>query len=423
MRHRGDIAAPCKEEGEHCGSQQAPFQRTANDEEAQEEEEAHERTDIYGTNGHGLPAPIGGSDGRIVRGAHAEGRIDTTEGVLRQIVVLNGRECEHTLLCAATFEVGNEQGERFVHTITPLRDIVVVEARAGGLCCSLFALLGCGREFSWSAHGRLGVVVGVVEVGHIGQYADESARHEDGCTHQPLAEVDARQDSVGRGLRLRRHEGSNAVGQHDAEHHEAKVVAHLDVVAQNLERGEEGCHRTAPEPAAAIAENQSSNGGRHESKGHHLPDMAGGNDDEEVGREGPSHCANGRQPGAQAQRTHEDVEAQEINEHVAEDAVHPQRIDVGEERQLVGALVGRRNLVRGHTAEDTVGPAGGFACGFVEGRDIAAQSHGGIVVMASEDHAFRQRGLEIEKSDEQEGEHDEHIGQHLFEECLHERGG
>ena len=167
--HRRNIVAPCKEKGDDGGGQQTPFQRTANDEEAQQEEEEHEGTDIDGTHGHGLATPIRRCDGRIVRCAHAKGRIHSAERGLRQFVVLNGRHGQHTLLRAAALEVGNQQGEGFVHAVAPLCDIVVVEASAGGLLRSLLALSRSGGELGRSAHGRLGIVVGMVEVGHIGQ--------------------------------------------------------------------------------------------------------------------------------------------------------------------------------------------------------------------------------------------------------------
>ena len=92
---------------------------------------------------------------------------------------------------------------------------------------------------------------------------------------------------------------------------------------------EQGGEDASPQQFPAIGEHDARYGGRHVGKGDELPDVSGGYQDKEIGRECPHDTAQSGQPDRYAEDAQQDVEA----EHQHECEAHI----VGQE-ELVGFL-------------------------------------------------------------------------------------
>ena len=77
------------------------------------------------------------------------------------------------------------------------------------------------------------------------------------------------------------------IGYDHEQHDEQIVVSHLHVVGLNLERREQTREHEAPHILAAVGEHDARNHRRQISQRNHLPDVSGGDDDEEVAAESP----------------------------------------------------------------------------------------------------------------------------------------
>ena len=109
-----EILAPTEQDGEQCGDEQGPFQLAFHSECAQNKEEHDNGTHIHWTARAGLVAPIG----TALRDAFPELAVGLVEG---------GIFLSDISRCTA-FCIGNQQTPSFALAVTPLRDVVAIEA-------------------------------------------------------------------------------------------------------------------------------------------------------------------------------------------------------------------------------------------------------------------------------------------------------
>ena len=166
---------------------------------------------------------------------------------------------------SAALDVGHHQAPCFARAVAPLRDVVAAQSVAGALP----AVGRQGRELALAAHAFLAVLIRVVQVGEVGHDAYQAA---DGSYQRGLAKAGQRVGAY----------GLYQIAHHDAEHDEQKVIRHLQVIGEYLESRKQSRYGAAPKQLAAVAEHQAGNGGGDEGQSEHLPDMACGDDDEQV---------------------------------------------------------------------------------------------------------------------------------------------
>ena len=350
------VVPPCEEQGEHRGEEQRPFYRAAHVEQPEDKEEAHDGAGIHRPHGHRLVAPV----------EHDARRVGLDLLLLENLLRLPRAfveflETGHRFHAghvddarrAAALIAGHEEREGFVDAVAPSGDVAAVEAVG-----RLFFLHAARRngEFALAAHGFLGVSVGVVEVRQIGRHAEQSC-HE--CHGRALQE----------GGQRAAHKGIDAVAKHEETDDEEEIIGHLHVVAQHLESGEECRDGRAAPIFPPHAEHHAADGGRNESEREGFPQVAGRDDDEEIGGKSPhQRTERGREradaPLFCAHGAQHDVEAEEVEEHETNGGkpiVQPEAVDVLYFFEEVGRTVRRRGLEGGHSAEHGVAPARGFA--------------------------------------------------------------
>ena len=347
-----EVASPRQEDRQDGGSQQRPFHGTLHDEQAEHEEHKHKGAHVNRSAGHGLVAPIL-ADALV--SLHVVG-----VGFLHGLSV-GGHG--HT---GSALGVGHEQRPCLAQAIAPLRNIVAVET-AIGLVGRVFL-----HQLALATHALLGVLPGVVKVREVDADTDGGSGHgharrlPEAC-HLVVADgVDQPSDD---------HE----------EDGEQVIVGHLHVVGLHLKRREEGGDDEAPQVFAAIGQRQTADHRRQVGQCHHLPDVSGGNDDEEIARECPHDGSQGGQMLLEIEGPQHDVEAQEIGEEVPHVVGQPQVVEVHHLVEQVGAVVRGRRLVGGHATEGGVGPAGALACALVILTGLLSGSTSGRVVVLVED--------------------------------------
>ena len=82
-------------------------------------------------------------------------------------------------------------------------------------------------------------------------------------------------------------DGINQPGNYHGQDDEQIIIRHLYVVGINLESRKDGCEHKAPQVFATIGQHYTCNQWWQISQGPHLPDVTCGNDNEEIGAEGP----------------------------------------------------------------------------------------------------------------------------------------
>ena len=394
-----EVVSPGEEEREQGGCGERPLERAAHQTEAEYEEEADDGTHIDGTYGERLVTPIL-DDARHV--ARAGGLLQL-RGVLIELVVafqLFYAFAVENAARSAAFEVGHQERERLVDPVAPLGDVVARQS-VGALCRGSiggFGLFGRGRgEFGLAAHRLFRVLPRVVEIRQVDRRRQEATHHEGAGGFRPAAEGFAAQ-------------GLNAVGHCHEEHDKQEVVSHLQVVGCNLQGGKKRRDGRAPQVFAAIGQHQAGDGGRNEAEGVHLPEVSGGDDDEKITRKRPCRRAESREQRFETQGAHQQVEAEEIEEEEAERAGGAKAHDGLDHAHHFRRTVGRRNLISGHTREDTVRPTGAFARGLMISGLFLSLSHAGHGVVAAQHEAFADGRGKIGETYQQKTQHNHEVG-------------
>ena len=273
---RHEVTSPRQQHRQDGDGQQGPLHGSLYDKQSQHEEHQHEGAHIDGAGRHGLIAPV------LAHLLVDAGKLVVGLGHSRLAV---SQRCRRAALC-----VRHEQRPRLVQAVAPLRDVVAVQP--GGRLAAAVAL----DQLALAAHGLLTVLPRVVEVREVQRYAYSRTGQTHGSSLQQVLVALTAQGVDGKG---------DDHGQNDKQ----VVVGHLHVVGQYLQRREEGRDDQSPQVLAPIGQHHAANHGRQVGQGHDLPDVAGGNDDEEVAREGPHHRTEHGQIPAEVEGTQQQVEA------------------------------------------------------------------------------------------------------------------
>ena len=359
-----EVATPREEYTQHGGCEQSPLHGPLDDEETEDEEHEHKGTHVDGAAGTGLLAPV--------LSYLLVDRVELRVGLLHSGLI----GCEGHR--GASLDIGDEQRPCLVDAVAPLGDVVAVQSTAGlvgGVLLDQLAL---------SAHALLAILPGVVKVAQIDADAQRGAHEADG-------------GGFGKAVEAVAADGLNEEGYHHEEDDEQIVVGHLHVVGLDLKSGEDGCEQQAAQVATAIGQHHAGNHGRKIGQRHHLPDVARGDDDEEVRRERPDDGSQHSQLLAEVEGAQQDVEAQEVGKDVPHILGKPQMVGVHDLLQTVGTRIRRRSLIGGHAAECGVGPARHFAGAGVIFRLLLTSSATRRRVVAVEDAAVKVGRHEIDK--------------------------
>ncbi len=396
-----EILAPRKHHRKNRDGEQGPFHRAFNHKQRQDEQHQHEGAHIHGAARHRLFTPILPDllvNRQIVR-----------IGLLHRLFALRQRHRR------ATLRVRNEQRPRLADAIRPLRDVVAFQA-ARGLVGRIFL-----HQLALSAHRFLRILPRMIEVRNIHQntHGSGSGTHRRGLQHVlptpgfiplELAPLSLRRGAGGEALDKERH--------HHRHDDEQVVICHLHVVRIHLESRENGRHDESPEVFPAIGQHHARNHRRQVGQRPHFPDVAGGDDDEEITRKRPHNRTQHRQFAAEIEGAQQDVEAEQIDEDVPHVFRQPQVVGRDDLREHRRALIRRRRLIRRHSAERRVRPARALARALAELlRLLSGTASGGGIVLI-EDAPLDVGGGEIGERNSCKQHHDNHVGQDFFQ-CIH----
>ena len=241
-----------------------------------------------------------------------------------------------------TLGIRYQQRPRLVDAVAPLRDVVAVQS---AVRLVLGILL---HQLALATHRLLAVLPRVVQVRQV-QTDGNSRCHHTGA--KSLCQV----------LILLLAQTVNAERNDHRQDDEQIVVRHLYVVRQHLEGTEDGSDEHAPEVFTPEGQHHTGNHRRQVRQRHHLPDVSGGNDDEEVAGERPHDGPQCRQILTEVEGTQQDVEAQQVGKDIPHVLGQPQVIPRRGLRQQLRRVVRRRQLIRRHTAKQRIGPARALA--------------------------------------------------------------
>ena len=275
-----EVMSPTQQQGQHACCEKCPLERilVRNDEQTQDEEHAHQSTEIDRTARAWLFAPI-----------LREGTIDA-HLIQLPICLLHGCLIHGERHTCPTLHIGDEEGERLVDAVTPSSDVAAFQTTI----CLIFRL-ALLHEFALATHGVLRVFVSVIEVGSVETDGKNSCQCHSCCRFSESSQL----------LPL---DGLYEECHHHQDFDGEEVVGHLHVVCLNLQRGEDGCHNCAQQVFLPIAQNNARNGGRYVCQCHHLPNVTCSDDDEKVAAECPHHGSQCCHPMTEIEGTEQDVE-------------------------------------------------------------------------------------------------------------------
>ena len=296
----------------------------------------------------------------------------------------------------AAFEIGDEQCPCFADAVTPVGDVVAVQPAAG-----LLGGIAGFYQFALAAHGLFAVRIGVVEVGKIGCHTDKGCDKHYGTCFEEFGECLVSPCIF-------------KVCSYDEQDDKQEVVGHLHMVRHDLQGDEEGCQDAAGQQLAPVGKYNARYCGWDVGKGDELPDVSCGNQDEEVGRKSPHDAAQSRQPHRYAEYPQEDVETQHEDKRQVDVAGKKELVYFLRPLQRCGRVVGWRDLISRHSAEEGIGPAGAFACLFVIFFGLLSGSGSGGSIMLEQDASFYIRWEEVSERNQDECQDSNQIGKGLF---------
>ena len=128
-------------------------------------------------------------------------------------------------------------------------------------------------------------------------------------------------------------DGINQEGNDHQQDDKQIVVGHLHVVGIHFHRCKQGRHDEAPHIFPSIGQHNTANHRRQIGQGHHLPQVAGSDDNEEIGAEGPQHRTQCSQVLTEVEGSQQDIEAQQIDKQIPHIVGQPQVIGLLDGRQ------------------------------------------------------------------------------------------
>ena len=348
---RHEIPTPREQDTQHGCAQECPFHRSFHDEGAEDEEHQHEGTHIDRSGGHRLFTEILAQ--LLIEGFKL--RVS-----LRHCRLTVGQRFRGTAL-----GVRHEQRPRLVDAVTPLRDIVAVET-ARSLVGRIFL-----HQFTLSAHRLLTVFPRMVEVRDVECDTDSSTH---GTGSRSLDETRKRLFP----------DGLHQIGNDHEEYREQEIIGHLHVVGIDFKRRENGRDEQSPQEFPSVGKHHTGNHRRQIGQRPHLPDVSGSDDDEEITGESPYDGTEDSHPPTEVEGPQQDIEAQEIDEHVPHVFGQPQVIGFLGLSQGLRALVRRCHLVGGHTTEEGICPTGHLARALAVLRLLLSGTYTGRRVMTKQ---------------------------------------
>ena len=292
--------------------------------------------------------------------------------------------------------VGHQQRPRLADAIAPLRDVVAVQSTAGLVGRVLL------HQLALTTHRLLPILPRVVQVAQVDGHTNQTA-HYAGCRSLRKVEVAARAHGVGQPGKYHEHDD------------EQVVIGHLHVVGIDLEGRKDGRHNQSPQVFPSVGQHDARNQRRQIGQRPHLPDVASGNDNQEVGRERPDDAAQSRQVLTEVERTQQDVEAQQVDEQVPHIVGQPQVVGPHSLVQHLSAVVRRRNLVRRHSSEQGVRPTGHLARAVVVLRRLLTGTNACRRVVTEQYPPLDVGRKEIGKCQNDKQQHCQQVGQQLLE--------
>ena len=190
------------------------------------------------------------------------------------------------------------------------------------------------------------------------------------------------------------------------------------MVGIDLKGGEDRRDDQAPQIFTTVAEHHASDHRRQIGQRHDLPDMACGNDDEEIAGESPKDRAQHSEVLFEVEGAQQNVEAQEIGKDIPHVFGQPQVVGILHLTQDSGRGIGRRDLIGGHTAESGIGPTGALAGLLKIELTLLTESAARRGVFAVEDSAVDVSRHEIDKADDGKENDGQKIRQPLLQ-CFH----
>ena len=167
-----------------------------------------------------------------------------------------------------TFGVGHQQCPCLIDPIAPLSDIIALQTAAGLVLTVLF------HQLTLAAHRLLTVLPGVIEIRQIDT-------HTDGCTS------DTDGSGLGKAKQLFLLNRLYQPRNHKEEDDEQIIIGHLHMVGIDFKGCENRRQQQSPQIAPLIGQHQTCNHRRQIGQCPYLPDMAGCDDNQEIGGEGP----------------------------------------------------------------------------------------------------------------------------------------
>ena len=162
----------------------------------------------------------------------------------------------------------------------------------------------------------------MIEVRQIDAHADGSTNGTNG-------------DSLPKPRQLMFADGIHQPGYNQEEYDEQIIIGHLHVVRIDLKGREHSRQQQAPQVFPPKGKHDTGNERRQISQGPHLPYMTCGNNNQEIGREGPDNTSQRRQLLTEVEGPQQDVESQEIGKHIPHVLRQPEVIGIGGLRQYV----------------------------------------------------------------------------------------
>ena len=246
----GEVVSPREQQTENRDRQQRPLHRALARHHTEEREPEDEGTHVDWSRREGLVPPVAvllRHEGTILHRCLTERRLIVADRTAR-----------------TSLGIRDQQRQRLIHAVAPGGDIVPREPLGGG-----FAAL-C-RDGAPPTHCLLLQLPGVVETRAIKPQPDKSSQHH---RQQRLAEV----------LPLPLTTGLHCPGNDHPRHKEGEVVAHLVVIAEDLQPGEDR-HDDEAQSVVSSVKGVYQPGYRrwNEGEGRELPDVTCLYQDEKVG--------------------------------------------------------------------------------------------------------------------------------------------
>ena len=217
-----EVATPREEDGKECGSEYPPAFGAAHSEHAKEEDEDDDGTEVDGTAGEGLVAPVKGYFVLMEIGIRGTGFADRFDA-------------------AATAGTRNEEGVGLANAVAPAEGVVDVEAIVVEVVVAgeffTVDVLGRDGDFAATTHGVLHVFLVDEEMADVAGQGKEDGDNEDAGREKELGEV----------FVLERDDG---IGDAHEETGDGGVEGYLYVVEGNLETESEEEEYAAPDEHA-----------------------------------------------------------------------------------------------------------------------------------------------------------------------------